>query len=261
LRKTPTVHLMCRLSKIGLQAPDCWSHRGNRIIVLMWTDAVLWGTALLAVGLANLGKHWSAIRARTSGDLILLAITSAELALLLGVTPTFTIADWIYVLQHVLVLGIALTRGRPELRDNSLGANCAVVIAYTYPYAQLLYLRWAPGYAGSATSALVLVTLAAALSLASLLTLGKRFGIRPALRGLANQGPYRVVRHPMYLAYLLSDIGYNLQEWNIGTLLLVMLGWLSLLYRVHAEERILSRHAGWRDYIAVVRYRLVPGLW
>ena len=105
------------------------------------------------------------------------------------------------------------------------------------------------------------MTLAACLSLASLLTLGRRFGVRPALRGLATTGPYRLVRHPIYLAYLFADIGYNLQEWNIGTALLVAAGWISLLYRIHAEERILARHADWPAYVARVRYRLVPGLW
>jgi protein-S-isoprenylcysteine O-methyltransferase Ste14 len=65
----------------------------------------------------------------------------------------------------------------------------------------------------------------------------------------------------MYLAYVFADVGYNLQEWNVGTALLVMAGWASLLYRIHAEERILSKNAGWSTYVASVRYRLFPGLW
>ena len=65
----------------------------------------------------------------------------------------------------------------------------------------------------------------------------------------------------MYLAYVLADIGYNLQEWNIGTALMVMAGWASLFYRIHAEERILSQNPGWSNYVALVRYRLFPGLW
>jgi protein-S-isoprenylcysteine O-methyltransferase Ste14 len=103
--------------------------------------------------------------------------------------------------------------------------------------------------------------LATGLSLASLLALGKRFGIRPALRGLVMSGPYRLVRHPMYLAYMLSDIGYNLQEWNFGTALLVIAGWVSLFHRIHAEERILSQDGAWPKYVALVRYRLLPGIW
>jgi protein-S-isoprenylcysteine O-methyltransferase Ste14 len=65
----------------------------------------------------------------------------------------------------------------------------------------------------------------------------------------------------MYLSYMLADIGYNLQEWNFGTLMLVTAGWASLLYRIHAEERILSKDDGWSAYVASVRYRLLPGLW
>src|SRR6516225_3945729 len=93
------------------------------------------------------------------------------------------------------------------------------------------------------------------------LAMGRRFGVRPALRDLVTSGPYRFVRHPMYLSYILGDIGYNLQEWNFGTILLVLVGWVSLGYRIHAEEQILSQHAKWPAYIALVRYRLFPGLW
>jgi protein-S-isoprenylcysteine O-methyltransferase Ste14 len=198
---------------------------------------------------------------RRFADLLLFGVTSTELVILFLLTPTFTITDWIYVLQHFIVLGIALTRPQPKVRDYSVVSSMAVGIAYAYPYAQVIYLRWSPGYVAWPEAGLVLVTLAAALSLISLLTIGRLFGIRPALRGLVTNGPYRLVRHPMYLSYVLADIGYNLQEWNFVTLLLVLVGWASLLYRIHAEERVLSQHAEWPAYIAVVRSRLLPGLW
>ena len=205
--------------------------------------------------------HVSGISKRRFGDFLLLGVTSAELAILFFLTPTFTIVDWIYVLQHLMVLGIALTRRPPEVQDRSLPSNASVVVAYAYPYAQVLYLRWVPGDPAWFTGGLVLVTLAACLSLASLLSLGRWFGVFPALRGLVTRGPYRLVRHPMYLSYVIADIGYNLQEWNLGTALLVMAGWASLLYRIYAEERILSQDAGWSTYVALVRYRILPGLW
>jgi protein-S-isoprenylcysteine O-methyltransferase Ste14 len=160
-----------------------------------------------------------------------------------------------------LVLGIALTRRPPEVQDLSLPATAAVVVSYAYPYAQVVYLRWMPGDSAWHEGGLVLVTLGACLSLASLLSLGRRFGVFPALRGLTTIGPYRLVRHPMYLAYVFADIGYNLEEWNFGTALLVMAGWLALICRIRAEERILSHDAGWAAYAASVRYRILPGLW
>ena len=195
------------------------------------------------------------------GDLVLFGVTVVELALLVVLTPTFTITDWIYVVQHLMVLVIALTRPVPDAQDRSLASSAAVVVAYAYPYGQLVYLRWVPGESAWPTGGLVLVTLAACLSCASLATLGRWFGVRPALRGLATHGPYRLVRHPIYLAYFLADIGYNMQEWNVGTALMVLAGWLSVLYRIRAEERILSSAPGWPTYTARVRFRLVPGLW
>lgn len=198
---------------------------------------------------------------RSFGDLLLFGVTSVELALLFVLTPTFTLTDWIYVVQNLMVLGIALTRRTPGVRDRSLLTSAAVGVAYTYPYGQMLYLRWMPGDPAWPVAGLVIVMFAACLSLASLLTLGNWFGVRPALRGLASRGPYRLVRHPMYLAYMLADLGYNLQEWNSGTVLLVVAGWISLNYRIRAEERILSHDPAWPTYTARVRYRLVPGLW
>lgn len=201
------------------------------------------------------------IYGRKFADFLLFGVTSAELALLFFLTPSFTLTDWIYVSQHLMVLGIALTRRPAHAQDRSMPSNAAVFTAYTYPYAQVLYLRWVPGEPAGPEIGLVLVTLAAFLSLASLLSLGRRFGVRPALRGLATKGPYRIVRHPMYLSYFIADIGYNLQEWNLGTALLVMAGWVALLYRMHAEERVLVHDSGWAQYSSLVRYRLFPGLW
>ncbi|MGE5301479.1 MAG: methyltransferase family protein [Acidobacteriota bacterium] len=206
-------------------------------------------------------QHVSGISGRRVGDFLLFCVTSAELVLLFFLTPTFTFVDWIYVLQHLLVLGIALTRRPPEVYDHSLPSSAAVIVAYAYPYAQVAYLRWVPGDPAWPAGGLLLVTLAACLSLASLLSLGRRFGVYPALRGLVTRGPYRLVRHPMYLAYAIADIGYNFQEWNFGTALLVVAGWASLIYRIRAEERILSQSAGWSTYAASVSYRLLPGIW
>jgi len=198
---------------------------------------------------------------RRFADLLLFCVTATELVILFLLTPTFTITDWIYVLQHLIVLGIALTRPQPKLRDYSLASSMAVGTAYAYPYAQVIYLRWSPGNVAWPAAGLTLVTLAAGLSLVSLLAMGRIFGVRPALRGLVTGGPYRFVRHPMYLSYIVADVGYNLQEWNFVTLLLVLVGWMSLVYRIQAEERLLSQHAEWPAYVVLVRYRLFPGLW
>ena len=206
------------------------------------------------------GHRWRFSR-RFVADLLLFAFTLAELALLVELTPTFTLLDWIYVLQHAIVLGIALTRWPATARDYSVGASAACAVGMTYPYAQVVLLRYVAGHEAWPGVGNVLVMLSAFLSLAGLLALGRWFGIRPALRGVVTRGPYRLVRHPIYLSYLAADVGFNLQEWNQGTLLLTLMGWVSLLYRIRAEERVLAQDAHWAAYAAGVRYRLIPGLW
>jgi protein-S-isoprenylcysteine O-methyltransferase Ste14 len=210
-------------------------------------------TAIASRALQTVGRRFA--------DLLLFSVTSVEAVLLFLMTPTFTVADWIYVLQHLIVLAVALTRPKPKIRSYSILSSTAVAVAYLYPYAQVIYLRWSPGEAASQSAGLILVTLAAVLSLVSLVTIGRRFGVRPALRDLVTSGPYRLVRHPMYLSYIVADIGYNLEEWNLVTLLLVLVGWISLICRIRIEEKILSHHARWSTYTSFVRYRLVPGLW
>src|ERR1700719_2061127 len=114
---------------------------------------------------------------RRFADLLLFCVTLTELVFLFLLTLTFTITDWIYVLQHFIILGITLTRRHPKVRDYSIASSMAVGVAYIYPYAQVIYLRWSPGYVAWPEAGLALVTLAAGLSLVSLLALGRLFGI------------------------------------------------------------------------------------
>jgi protein-S-isoprenylcysteine O-methyltransferase Ste14 len=194
-------------------------------------------------------------------NLVLFVVTAVELGLLLDLAPDFTPVDWIYLAQHLLVLVIAVTRHAPKAQDLSLASAVAVVVSYAYWYAQMALLKLAAGDELWPAGGRVLVMIAAVLSLVSLLTLGRSFGVRPALRRLTTSGPYRLVRHPIYFSYVLADLGYNFVEWTPGTVALTLAGWASLVYRIRAEERVLSQDAAWTTYSASVRHRLIPGLW
>ena len=207
------------------------------------------------------GGNVVTVSSRRWSDALLFSVTAVELGILLMLTPALTLPDWIYVLQHVMVLVIALTRRSPAVSDHSFGVSAAVAVSYGYPYAQVIYLQRVPGTSLWADGGTVLIVFGALLSIVSLWTLGRRFGIRPALRGLTVHGTYGVVRHPMYLSYVLSDIGYNLQECNLGTAALVIAGWIAMIYRIESEERVMAHHPDWAGYTEAVRYRLLPGIW
>lgn len=58
-------------------------------------------------GTTEVNRDTSGMSPRSFADFVLLGVTSVEVGLLLLLTPTFGITDWIYVSQHLLVLGIA----------------------------------------------------------------------------------------------------------------------------------------------------------
>lgn len=77
-----------------------------------------------------------------------------------------------------------------------------------------------------------------------------------------SAGPYGVVRHPMYAYALLLMIGTPLLLGSLWGLLWLVLFLPLLGARLLGEEAMLKEGlAGYRDYAARVRYRLVPGIW
>jgi protein-S-isoprenylcysteine O-methyltransferase Ste14 len=92
------------------------------------------------------------------------------------------------------------------------------------------------------------------------LSLGRSFGLTPANRGVVSTGVYRFVRHPIYMGYLITHVGFLIANpigWNFTILLA---GDATLLLRAVREERTLSADTAYRDYLQRVRWRLVPGV-
>ena len=79
---------------------------------------------------------------------------------------------------------------------------------------------------------------------------------------VVTTGPYRYVRHPIYASGILTYIGIPLLLGSWGGLAMAPIMTIVLGIRAVFEERLLAAELeGYRDYIARVRYRLVPAIW
>lgn len=95
----------------------------------------------------------------------------------------------------------------------------------------------------------------------SFAVLGRSLGLAPADRGLVTWGPYAVVRHPLYAAYVLIQLGYVLQSIALWNILVMVLACSCNIGRILAEERVLGTSTDYAAYRGRVRWRLLPGLW
>jgi len=96
--------------------------------------------------------------------------------------------------------------------------------------------------------------------IAGKITLGRSFALLPANRGVVSSGVYGVVRHPIYLGYLITHVAFlaaNPSLWNVMALLAAD---TALLARAVCEEQTLALDPKYREYQTRVRWRVAPGL-
>ena len=193
------------------------------------------------------------------------------------------------VIERVIVIGLfialCLNLGRDFLRHGHIvsllfviGESIPVVLVLLRRPAQPLSRRprdWLLTLSGTCVPLLVraggqallapaicglIILLGFAIQVVAKISLGRSFGLVPAIRGVKSGGLYRIVRHPIYAGYVLMDLGFllaNASDWN-GVLYVFAYG--AQLGRLFAEEQLLMEHPTYRAYAAQTRWRILPGV-
>lgn len=77
-----------------------------------------------------------------------------------------------------------------------------------------------------------------------------------------STGPYHYVRHPMYATAIIFLLGTTLLLGSWYGLLLALLLVIAIAFRAVQEEQALRNElSGYGDYMAQVKYRLIPYIW
>ena len=178
-----------------------------------------------------------------------------------------------FLLNRVMSLGFAsgvaliyVTRRPPK---HSLHDPISVIVSM-YASFVLLALRPVAAWFGIATLgdqnplllniSNLLVVLGVALSLYALFYLKLNFSILPEARAAVTSGPYRLVRHPVYLGEIVSGLGLVIALPSVLTAVTWVTFVAAQLVRTRLEERVLSTFVhGYSDYAKRTK-RLIPFL-
>jgi protein-S-isoprenylcysteine O-methyltransferase Ste14/Flp pilus assembly pilin Flp len=175
---------------------------------------------------------------------IAIAIASETVSLLGDAVDEATLSSWLAVAYSVLKLAVAvaftafvLTRApaRRRTRDPVAYLACAAAIV---PVA--LQVPADSASAGLVLGGEVLTLLGCVGMLVAALALGRCFGVLPEARGLVTHGPYRLVRHPLYLAELTAMGGLLVASPSPRNLALGAVFATAQAVRMRLEERALS---------------------
>ncbi len=81
-------------------------------------------------------------------------------------------------------------------------------------------------------------------------------------QSVISTGPYAIVRHPMYSGGLLIVLGTPLALGSLWGFLTFIPTSIWIVWRLLDEEKFLAKNlAGYDEYRAKIRYRLVPHVW
>ncbi len=174
------------------------------------------------------------------------------------VTVARTRGEWATTLpiiaQELLLVALFLTRRRATT-NSARPLEWAVGVAGTVLPLLLRPTAAASSFVWLGQSLQFLGVVAAVIALAFL---GRSIGVVPANRGVKTAGPYLLVRHPMYAAYLVSYTGYLICYPDPRNGLLLATTLAAVVLRARFEERFLSRDPLYQDYLQRVRWRFVP---
>ncbi len=159
-----------------------------------------------------------------------------------------------------LQIALCLVRRLPVGKSDGPWPRLVALLGANFNFTLLLLPHATLGASWTMVSAALAIggTLASA---AMLPHLGRSFSIFPEARGLVTSGPYGYIRHPLYLAEMVSSLGIMLQFRQPWAALISLVTIAFQIRRMTYEENILRRtFADYDGYAARIR-RLIPGLY
>jgi protein-S-isoprenylcysteine O-methyltransferase Ste14 len=212
--------------------------------LFMRLPVLAWSTALALVSAANLVQYLRSADPALSGG-----IYAVEIGMRLS------------VIVYLVVLAAATVVRRPPIgKASGAEPRISALIGTFLITGVVLFPRRELSAAAGLTS-MLLILAGDGFAIFALVRLRHSFSIMPEARELVTSGPYRFVRHPLYLAEQIATLGNIMQFLSVWTALLAVVQTLFQLRRISNEEALLTEvfpeYAAYRQKTA----RVIPRIY
>lgn len=170
--------------------------------------------------------------------------------------------DWIALAFLLVIVGLLLGRQEPALRAKGWKAYLAAICGTNLILVSVVLSSPRPGLGvGLQVLSASLMLIGNLLAVVTLVHLGRSFSIVAEARQLVTDGPYRLIRHPLYVAEQIGVIGLFVKYASLEMAVIFLIHAGFQIQRMLVEEDILT--AAFPEYEAYKRrtHRAVPGLW
>jgi protein-S-isoprenylcysteine O-methyltransferase Ste14 len=160
---------------------------------------------------------------------------------------------------YVLLALLTMTRPPAKAQANGLLPRIAAFVGSYMPWTITIFGKTEHALPNLVSTACVLIGMI--MVLVTIRHLGRSFSLVPQARSVVQTGPYRWIKHPLYLAEEIAILGVVLQDLRPMTVIVLVLHIGVQVCRIYYEEDLLRRNCP--EYLSyeASRWRLIPFVW
>jgi protein-S-isoprenylcysteine O-methyltransferase Ste14 len=211
----------------------------------------------------TLSNHWSYDQVmRTFGGLwffLLGLFVAIKIGASLGDPWPLRLSDYFLGVFYMILALLIMTRSPAKEHANGLLPRITAFVGTYLPWTITFFGKSDQALPNLASTAFVLVGIM--MMLVTVRHLGRSFSLLPQARSVVQTGPYRWVKHPLYLSEEIAIVGVALRYLTPVTVLILVLHVGVQVCRILYEEDLLRRTCPEYSSYETSRWRFVPYVW
>ena len=160
---------------------------------------------------------------------------------------------------YMLVAVLIMTRSPAKAHADGMLPRIAAFVGSYMPWTISFFGKTDQALPNLLSTACVLIGLI--MMLVTIRHLGRSFSLVPQARTVVQTGPYRWIKHPLYLAEEIVILGVVLQHFSLATVIVLFLHIGVQVCRILYEEDLLRRCLPEYSSYEASRWRLIPYVW